>query len=97
MSMFTTDPSKVKDVRARSKASERPTASSKMKGKATSNCAALEGCKNNTGKKMSGTAQDIVETKLLQSICFRRSRSAVISAQQSKSNTGGVNACKMAR
>src|SRR5260370_18844311 len=97
MSMLTNMPSEVKKVNPRSNANDRPTASSKRNGKATSKCAALDGCRKNAARKIKGTTHEIVKTKFLDTICFRRSSSATIRTQQSKRNTGGVKAWKIIR
>src|SRR2546430_10087937 len=97
MSMFTTVPSKVKKASARTNTSDRFTASNKRNGKATSKCAAFEGCRKKTAKKITETMQEIVRAKFRDFICRGHSRSAVISVQQSNRNTGGVKAWKIIR
>src|SRR5947207_2513403 len=59
MSMFTTAPNRVKKVSARTKASDRSTASNKRNGKATSKCAAFDGWRKKTAKKIMGTVHEI--------------------------------------
>src|SRR5438067_2369535 len=95
MSMFTTVPSKVKKVSARINTNDRFTASNKRNGKATSTCAALDGCRKKTAKKITGTIQEIVRAKFRDFICRGQSHSAVISVQQRNRNTGGVKAWKI--
>src|SRR5437588_4845288 len=97
MSMFTTAPNRVKKVSVRTKASDRSTASNKRNDKATSKCAAFDGWRKKTAKKVMGTIQEVAETKFRDWICRGHWRSAVISVQQSKRNTGGVKAWKIIR
>src|SRR5436309_15988356 len=97
MSMFTTAPNRVKKVSVRTKASDRSTASNKRNGKATSKCAAFDGWRKKTAKKISGTTHDNVKTKFLDCSSFRQSRSAATRIQQSKRKTAGVKAWKTIR
>src|SRR5947208_14048980 len=95
MSMFTTAPNRVKKMSARTKASDRSTASNKRNGKATSKCAAFDGWRKKTAKKIMGTAHEIVKKKFRDFICHGHFRNAPSSVQQSKTNTGCVNARKI--
>src|SRR5438067_11995535 len=97
MSMFTTAPNRVKKVSVRTKASDRSTASNKRNGKATSKCAAFDGWRKKTAKKIRETMQQIVKMKFRDFICRGHSRSAVNSVQPSNRNTGGVKAWKIIR
>src|SRR5438270_12856444 len=97
MSMFTSAPGKVRKVSVRSGGMDRPVASNKRNGSATSKCAAFQGCRKNTARKITGLMQQITNKKSFASSFFRKSRRLAIKTQQSKKNTGGVNAWKTIR
>jgi hypothetical protein len=95
--MFTTDPSKEQKASARTNAIDRFTASNKRNGKTTSKCAAFDGCRKKTAKKITETTHEAVKIKFRDFICRGQSPNAVISVQQSNRNTGGVKAWKIIR